>query len=118
MKQRNKWLNLLSLCRQERDLAVYRHLREHPGMRFFPYGFENFALISRTEIWGVESTSPAVRLQTEVSMNLFHYPPPSRLPSNEHTPPPVYNENKSTVKHIRILYLVTILPLLRKRGYG
>ena len=54
------------LFRDERDVAVYKHLKNHPGMRFFPYGFENFALISRTEIWDVESTSPTVRLQTEV----------------------------------------------------
>ena len=61
----------LNCFRSEKDDAVYHHLRDHPGMRFFPFGFENFVLISRTEIWDVESTAPSVRLQTEVKIFFF-----------------------------------------------
>ncbi|XP_075256454.1 uncharacterized protein LOC142348817 isoform X2 [Convolutriloba macropyga] len=65
------WKEFADMPEDERDVAVYKHLKNHPGMRFFPYGFENFALISRTEIWDVESTSPTVRLQTEISLSLI-----------------------------------------------
>ena len=62
----------LFLCfSSEKDIAIYSHLLKHPGMRFFPFGFENFVIISRTEIReAVEDAKPTIRLETETSLSL------------------------------------------------
>ena len=55
----------------EKDIAIYSHLRQHPGMRFFPFGFENYVIISRTEIREAgENVKPTIRLETETSLSL------------------------------------------------
>ena len=48
-----------------------------------------------------------------VYLDLLNYIPP-RVPSNEFP----LQRNKSTVKHMRILKLVMIIPLLQMGGYS